>query len=61
MPDFNPITYLREVRTELKKVTWPSRQVTLNMTSMVVLISIATALYLGVLDYMFVQISKVIY
>lgn len=61
MIEFNPITYLQEVRTELNKVSWPSRQQTLNMTMVVVLVSLAAALYLGVLDYIFVQISKVIF
>lgn len=47
------ITFLSEVRAELKKVTWPSRQDTLRYTLMVIGISLAVALFLGAMDFLF--------
>ncbi len=47
------ITYLVEAKAELKKVNWPSRQETIKHTILVIGISIAVALFLGALDYVF--------
>lgn len=45
--------YFKEVRAEMKHVTWPSRSQALVYTLVVVLVSLATAIYLGLLDYVF--------
>ena len=45
------ITFLKEVRAELKKVTWPTRQETIRYTFMVIIISVATAVFLGGIDF----------
>ncbi|MEK7662275.1 MAG: preprotein translocase subunit SecE [Patescibacteria group bacterium] len=47
------IDYLRETKGELKHVSWPSRRQTLTFTVIVILISIATAYFLGIFDYVF--------
>ena len=52
----SPIAYLKEVRTELTKVSWPSRATTVNMTLLVVAVSAILGLYLGVVDYVFHQL-----
>jgi preprotein translocase subunit SecE len=41
---------LREVKTELKKVTWPSRKDTLSGTAVVLVAVFIIALFLGVVD-----------
>jgi preprotein translocase subunit SecE len=45
--------YFREVRAEMRHVSWPSRQLTITYTIVVVGVSLATAVYLGLLDYIF--------
>jgi preprotein translocase subunit SecE len=45
--------YLRETRGELRHVTWPTRRQTMNYTIVVLLISIGTGIFLGLLDYVF--------
>ncbi len=45
--------FLREAWAELSRVVWPTRQQTLHYTILVVIISIATAIFLGVLDFLF--------
>jgi len=47
------ITFIKESRIELKKVTWPTRQETTRYTAAVIVISVAVALFLGGLDYLF--------
>ena len=41
---------LREVRTELKKVTWPSRKDTLSGTLVVLVAVFIIATFLGIVD-----------
>ncbi|MBT4349926.1 preprotein translocase subunit SecE [bacterium] len=43
--------YLKKSREELGKVSWPSRQTTINHTGIVIAISIAVAVFLGAIDY----------
>lgn len=45
--------YLKDVRSELNHVSWPSRRITIMYTIVVVAVSVATAVYLGALDYIF--------
>jgi len=45
--------YFREVRVELAKVDWPSRQELIAMTIVVVVVLLAMALYLGLWDLLF--------
>jgi preprotein translocase subunit SecE len=42
--------FFREVRIELKKVTWPSRKETIAATGMVIFLSVLVAFFLGLLD-----------
>ncbi len=55
------INFLKEARIELKKVTWPTRQETIRLTVMVVIVSAAISLFLGALDFLFqLGLDKVI-
>jgi preprotein translocase subunit SecE len=45
--------FFKEVKAELKKVTWPTRQETIKYTLIVIGISLGVALFLGVSDYIF--------
>ncbi len=37
----------------MKKVTWPTKKETYNYTILVIVISLAVAAFLGILDYVF--------
>ncbi len=43
--------YFRDVKAEMRHVSWPSRQLTIAYTIVVVVVSLAVAIYLGLLDY----------
>ncbi|HUD02733.1 MAG TPA: preprotein translocase subunit SecE [Candidatus Paceibacterota bacterium] len=45
--------YFKEVRAEMRHVTWPTRNQAIVYTVVVVAVSLATAVYLGLLDYVF--------
>ena len=47
-PTLNPVKFLQEVRQEVGKVTWPSRQETLISTVMVlVMVALASLFFLA--------------
>ena len=48
--------FLKEVRLEIKKVNWPTRQETIRYTLIVIGISVAVAAYLGGLDFIFTSL-----
>ena len=47
------IAFLKEVQLEIKKVNWPTRNQTVKYTLIVLGISVALALFLGGLDFLF--------
>ena len=51
--------FLKEAKAELEKVNWPSREHTINYTLIVIGISLATAAFLGGLDWIFQALLKV--
>jgi preprotein translocase subunit SecE len=52
----SPGKYLSEVTEEVKKVTWPSRQQTIDMTILVVGVSLLIGVYIGTLDFLFQEL-----
>ena len=44
------IQFLREVKVELKKVTWPSRKQTMGSTLVVIILVMIISLFLGMVD-----------
>lgn len=56
----NPITFFKEVRTELSKVVWPTRAETIRLTVIVIGVSIAIGLYIGALDVTMVKITELL-
>jgi preprotein translocase subunit SecE len=47
------IQFLKDVRLELKKVSWPSRKELVGSTTLVIVVSIMAGLFLGILDVAF--------
>ncbi len=47
------VTFLKEARIELKKVSWPTRNQTLRYTLAVIAMSLVVAAFLGGLDVLF--------
>ena len=47
------VAFLKEVKLEMKKVNWPTRDETIKYTLLVIGISVATAIFLGGIDFSF--------
>jgi preprotein translocase subunit SecE len=52
------IQYLKETRGELKHVSWPTRRQATVFTAVVIVLSLATAAYLGLFDYIFEKLLQ---
>ncbi len=42
--------FLIDVRSEFKRVSWPTREATLRSTGVVVFVTLVVAIYLGLID-----------
>lgn len=47
------INYLKDVRGEMRHVSWPTTKQTGYFTALVIALSIAVAYYLGLFDFVF--------
>jgi len=47
--------FIDEAWSELKKVSWPTREQTRNLTVLVFVVSLAVGLYITVFDFIFFQ------
>ncbi|MEK7479835.1 MAG: preprotein translocase subunit SecE [Patescibacteria group bacterium] len=47
------IQYLKDTRSELRHVAWPTRMQTVMYTIIVIVLSVFVALYLGFFDFIF--------
>lgn len=54
----NPIQYLKDTLSELKLVAWPTRQKTIQLSAIVVAVSLIMAFYVGSLDFGFTNLLK---
>jgi preprotein translocase subunit SecE len=52
------VEYLRDVRSEVGKVSWPTRQEAISLTRIVLLTTIAAALILGVITLLFTELFR---
>ncbi|MCL4382285.1 MAG: preprotein translocase subunit SecE [Patescibacteria group bacterium] len=56
----SPVVFLKEVKTELAKVVWPTKKETIRLTTVVVGISVSVGLFLGAIDYLLTKIMEII-
>ena len=52
--------FFRDIFSELKKVTWPTRQEATYLTFIVIVTCIVVGLILGLIDYGFAEIAKLL-
>lgn len=52
--------YINEVKSEMNKVSWPSKQKTLKDSAIVIIASIGTALFIGGVDTVFSYVANTI-
>ena len=55
-----PVQFFEETRSELQKVTWPSRNEVTRLTMVVIAVSVLVGLYIGGLDFVFTKLLQFI-
>lgn len=55
-----PVIFLKEVRDELKKVVWPTRDEVIRLTAVVIIVSLIVGLYLGGIDLILTKILALV-
>ncbi len=53
--------FLKEVRSELRRVSWPDRKLVTRATISVIIFSLAIGIYLWVLDLAFTRVLYIIF
>lgn len=51
---------IRETRSELRKVVWPTRDQAVHLTILVIAVSAAVGAFLGGVDFMFARLIEVL-
>lgn len=54
----NPFDFVRDVRSELRKVAWPNQRETVNLTAVVIAFSVIVGLFLGGIDFLFQELFR---
>lgn len=54
------ISYLKEVKGEVKNIKWPTKKQVINYTIVVIVLSLILAAYVGALDAFFARILSII-
>ena len=55
-----PVIFLKEVKDELGKVVWPTRDEIIRLTAVVIIVSLIVGVYLGVIDLMLTKILALV-
>jgi len=54
------ISFIKEVREELDKVAWPSREQIIRYSILVIIVAVAVGIFLGGLDYLLTLLTTLI-
>ena len=53
--------YVKDTRVEMSHVNWPSREQTIRFTTMVIAVSLGTAILLGASDFVFSKLLTLLF
>ncbi len=59
-PDNALVRYFKETRAEIRKVSWPTREEAVNLTLIVLGVTVAMAVFLGTVDYIFATLIRLL-
>jgi preprotein translocase subunit SecE len=55
-----PVGFLKEVREELQKVVWPTRDEVIRLTGVVILVSLGVGMFLGATDFILTKLFELL-
>ena len=56
-----PINFLKEVKTQLVKVSWPTREELIGATAVVIFITIVAAIFVGIIDLVLTRLVSLLF
>lgn len=60
MAKVNPVKFLKEVKQELSKVIWPTKEEAIKLTLAVIFVSVLIGAFIGVIDFVLTKLMTVI-
>ncbi len=60
MAQTNPAVFLKQVRTELSKVVWPTREETIKLTLVVIGVSVAVGIFISGFDVVLTKLTEIL-
>lgn len=57
---FSPLSFFKEVKIELSKVIWPTKQEAIKLTSIVIGVSLFVGLFITLLDFLFTNLMTLL-
>ena len=60
MAKTGPAKFAQEVRAEAAKVSWPTREDTIRLTTVVIIVSLIIGFYVGIIDVLFAKILEIL-
>jgi len=60
LSDSRAVKYFKEVRAEIRKVTWPERSEVLRMTAIVLAVLLISSAGMAIIDYGFQWLMKTV-
>ena len=55
-----PVVFLKEVKAELLKVKWPTKQETIRLTGIVIAVSLIVGIFIGGVDLGLTKIMEIV-
>lgn len=55
-----PVIFLKEVKDELRKVVWPTRDEVIRLTAVVIIVSLIVGIYLGGIDFILTKVLALV-
>jgi preprotein translocase subunit SecE len=55
-----PVIFLKEVKDELRKVVWPTKNEVIRLTAVVIIVSLIVGIYLGAIDFLLTKILALV-
>ncbi len=55
------ITFFKEIRAELRKVTWPTRNELIGSTIVTIVVTLIVSVFIGIVDRVFTQATRLIF
>lgn len=60
MKETKPAVFYKEVKEELQKVSWPTKEQTIGTTVVVLIVVALITAYLGGVDYVFAKLASLL-